>query len=260
MQASKNVPINTLWKQFQMNKQKIYFCTGFARVDLIEKLAKIYNVTCIFPKESRYAIEVSKLTNFASNSEIEYVQVKKSELENLDFVDSKSSVLISAGFPLIFPRQFYQKFKFAINLHPTLLPRHRGKYVEYVFLEGDKVSGVTAHLIDDGIDTGPIILQSKFQVSDFDDMESILGKSLNLEFNMIEEIMDTIARKTLIATPQDDSLACTHIAPRNPNDSEVSKELSLLQSYLISRAHKENYPTFFEHSDRKIVVKFEVSP
>jgi len=243
-----------------MNKQKIYFCTAFARVDLIEKLAKIYNVTCIFPKESKYAIEVGKLTNFALNNEIEYFQVKRSELANLDFVDSQSSVLISAGFPLIFPPKFYKKFKFAINLHPTLLPRHRGKYVEYVFLEGDKDSGVTAHLIDDGIDTGPIISQSKFQVSDFDDMESILRKSLNLEFNIIKEVMDTITRNALIATPQDESLACTHLAPRNPNDSEVSKELSLLQSYLISRAHKENYPTFFEHGNHKIVVKFEVSP
>jgi len=242
-----------------MNKEKIYFCTSFARIDLLEKLVKNYDVTCVFPKESKYAIEVSKLIDFASNNEMKYFQVKKSELENLDFVDSKSSILISAGFPLIFPRQFFQKFKFAINLHPTLLPRHRGKYVEYVFLEGDEVSGLTAHLIDDGIDTGPIILQSKFQVSDFDDMESILRKSLNLEFNMIEEIMDKIVRKSLTATPQDDSLACTHIAPRNPNDSEVSKELSLLQSYLISRAHKENYPTFFEHDNHKIVVKFEVS-
>ena len=241
-----------------MDKPKIYFCTAFARIDLIEKLAKIYDVVCIFPRESKYSFEVKKLTNFASNNEIEYIQVKKSELENLDFIDSKSSILLSAGFPLIFPRQFYQNFRFAINLHPTLLPRHRGKYVEYVFLEGDQVSGVKAHQIDDGVDTGPIILQSKFEVSDFDDMESILHKSLDLEFNMIKEIMDRVLRNTLTVYPQDDSLACTHITPRNPNDSEVSKELSLLQSYLISRAHKENYPTFFEHDDHKIIVKFEV--
>jgi methionyl-tRNA formyltransferase len=243
-----------------MNKQKIYFCTAFARIDLIEKLAKIYDVVCIFPRESKYSLEVSKLINFASNNEIEFFQVKKSELAYLDFVDCKSSILLSAGFPLIFPRQFYQNFKFAINLHPTLLPRHRGKYVEYVFLEGDQVSGVTAHVIDDGVDTGPIILQSKFQVSDFDDMESIIRKSLDLEFNMIKEIMDRVVGKTLTASPQDDSLACTHITPRNPDDSEVSKELSLLQSYRISRAHKDNYPTFFEHDDHKIIVRFEVLP
>jgi len=241
-----------------MNKQKIYFCTAYARIDLIEKLSKIYHVVCIFPRESKYSFEVSKLINFASNNEIKYFQVKKSELAHLNFVDGKSSILFSAGFPLIFPRQFYQNFKFAINLHPTLSPRHRGKDVEYVFLEGDQVSGVTAHLIDDGVDTGPIILQSNFQVSDFDDTESILRKSLDLEFNMIKEIMDRVAGKTLTASPQDDSLGCTHITARNPDDGEVSKEFSLLQSYLISQGQKENYPTFFERNDHKVIVKFEV--
>jgi len=145
-----------------MNKQKIYFCTAFARVDLIKKLAKIYNVICIFPKKSRYAIEISKLTNFALNNEIEYFQVKKSELENR-------------------------------------------------------------------------------------------------EFNVLQEVMDTFARTALTATPQDYSFACTHLAPRNPNDNEASKEPSLLQSYVISRAHKEDYPTFFELSNHTIFVKFEVS-
>jgi hypothetical protein len=45
-----------------MNKQKIYFCTAFARIDLIEKLAKIYDVVCIFPRELKHSIEVSKMT------------------------------------------------------------------------------------------------------------------------------------------------------------------------------------------------------
>ena len=241
-----------------MNKQKIYFYTAFAGIDLIEKLSKIYDVVCIFPRESKYLFEVSKLINFASNNEIKYFQVKKSELAYLDFVDGKASILLSAGFPLIFPRQFYQNFKFAINLHPTLSPRHRGKSVEYVFLEGDQVSGVTAHLIDDGVDTGPIISQSKFQVSDFDDTESILRNSLDLEFNVLKEIMDRVAGKTLTASPQDDSLGCTNITARNPDDSKVSKEFSLLQSDPISRGHKENYSRFFEHNVHRIIVKFEV--
>src|SRR5260370_33187403 len=47
------------------------------------------------------------------------------------------------------------------NMHPSLLPRHRGcSSIPWALIEGDTVTGVTFHYIDEGIDTGKIILQA----------------------------------------------------------------------------------------------------
>ncbi len=63
-----------------------------------------------------------------------------------------------------------------LNLHPSLLPRHRGPSpVVTAILEGDTVTGVTLMLLDEGMDTGPVIAQREHPIAPADTAESLTG-------------------------------------------------------------------------------------
>jgi len=65
------------------------------------------------------------------------------------------------------------------NMHPSLLPRHRGcSSVPWSILEGDSVTGVTFHYIDEGIDTGNILLQTAIQIEDHETQASLFEKCM----------------------------------------------------------------------------------
>ncbi len=92
--------------------------------------------------------------------------------------DLEFNMIFSCGYPFRVPELLLKRVHYAINFHPTLLPRHRGRYLHWIILEGDRESGVTAHFMDNELDTGAIVRQMRFPVSKFDTVESLLRKVL----------------------------------------------------------------------------------
>ena len=88
-----------------------------------------------------------------------------------------------------------------INIHPSLLPLHSGKGFygikvhESVIAAGDKESGATVHFVDEGTDTGPILLQSKVAVEQGETAESLQKKVLELEHALIVEAATELCHK-----------------------------------------------------------------
>ena len=82
---------------------------------------------------------------------------------------------LSAGFVRAFPGR-------VVNVHPSLLPAFPGLLAQQqAFDHGVKVSGATVHLVDDGVDTGPIVLQEAVPVLAGDDAESLAARILEAE-------------------------------------------------------------------------------
>ena len=79
----------------------------------------------------------------------------------------RSDLAIVCGFPFRIPKETISQAKVGfINLHPTLLPKYRGPWPQpWQILNCDTVSGVTMHLMDEGFDSGPILLQLGFAFS-----------------------------------------------------------------------------------------------
>ena len=94
-------------------------------------------------------------------------------LENYDI-----ELVVLAGFMRILTPFFVNTYKQRIiNLHPALLPSFPGVHSAKQALDyGVKVTGVTVHFVDDGVDTGPIILQSVVPIDDTDTEDSLLEK------------------------------------------------------------------------------------
>ena len=165
-------------------------------------------------------------------------------------------VLLSVGFPIILPKAITESYQYAVNLHPTLLPRHRGKYLHYVLIENDVHSGVTAHFMDDGTDTGDIIGQRIFAVSPFDTVTSLRRKSEALEFPLIADVLTQLATNTFVAIKQNESDSSTHVQQRTPDDSEIDGQIPLIQLMpRIRAADPDLYPAFFEYQGEKVFIK-----
>ena len=85
--------------------------------------------------------------------------------DNLPF---KPDIISSVYYRNIIPQDIIDSCDGRIfNMHPSLLPRHRGcSSVPWAIIEGDKLTGVTFHYIDKGIDTGRILLQTTIPITD----------------------------------------------------------------------------------------------
>ncbi len=94
-------------------------------------------------------------------------------------VTPRNGLVCLAGFMRIMSPEFVKKFKNRIlNIHPALLPSFPGLHAqEQAIKYGVKYSGCTVHVVDPGVDTGPIILQEPVPVRD-DDTEETLAKRI----------------------------------------------------------------------------------
>ena len=100
-------------------------------------------------------------------------------LKNLDEID----LVVLAGFMRILSPDFVKKFSGRLmNIHPSLLPAFPGAHAHRdVLAYGVKVSGCTVHFVDEGTDSGPIILQKAVEVFDDDTEETLAARVLEQE-------------------------------------------------------------------------------
>jgi phosphoribosylglycinamide formyltransferase 1 len=106
---------------------------------------------------------------------------EKRILEILDRV--RPDLVCLAGYMRILSAGFIERYAGRIlNIHPSLLPRYAGLEPQRRALEAGEVeSGCTVHLVDDGIDSGPIVLQRRVPILPGDDPDSLSARILNEE-------------------------------------------------------------------------------
>jgi phosphoribosylglycinamide formyltransferase-1 len=89
-----------------------------------------------------------------------------------------------------------------INVHPALLPAFPGlRAVEQAIEYGVKVFGVTVHFVDQGVDTGPVILQRAVEAPDARSAEEVLERLHPIEHELLPEAVRLIARGAVRIDP-----------------------------------------------------------
>ena len=119
----------------------------------------------------------------------------------IDKLKERSVDLIClAGYMRILGREFIQTFaNRIINIHPSLLPAFPGLDAQKQAIDyGVKFSGCTVHFVDEGIDSGPIIMQTAVPVFDHDDEESLTQRILEQEHILYPKAIKLIAGKKII--------------------------------------------------------------
>lgn len=104
-------------------------------------------------------------------------------------VRSRYGLVCLAGFMRLISAEFIKEYPMQIlNIHPSLLPSFPGLHAQKQAIEyGVKVSGCTVHFVDQGLDSGPIVLQRAVEVMDSDTEEELSERILRKEHELYPE-------------------------------------------------------------------------
>jgi phosphoribosylglycinamide formyltransferase-1 len=112
-------------------------------------------------------------------------------------------LVVLAGYMQLLSREFLTRFAGrVINVHPALLPAFPGLgAVEQALEYGVKVFGVTVHFVDDGVDTGPVMLQRAVEISEPGSPEEVLSQLHEIEHELLPEAVRLIAAGAVRVDP-----------------------------------------------------------
>ena len=149
---------------------------------LIGNLPDVEITHLIVNKKKAKAIEVAKEYDIPYTV-VESIERTREEFENeiiTIFKEQNIEVIVLAGFMRILTANFINKYKHKIiNIHPSLLPAFPGAHAHRDAIKfGAKESGCTVHLVDEGVDSGPIVMQASVNLEDGETEESLSSKIL----------------------------------------------------------------------------------
>jgi phosphoribosylglycinamide formyltransferase-1 len=118
-------------------------------------------------------------------------------------VEHGVGLVVLAGYMQLLGANFLGRFpQRVINVHPALLPAFPGiRAVEQGLAHGVKVFGVTVHFVDEGVDTGPIILQRAIDLPDASEPEHVRAALRPIEHELLCEAVRLIARDAVRIDP-----------------------------------------------------------
>lgn len=154
--------------------------------------------------KNAYALERAKANG------IPYAYVTPKEFQSREAFDAKlletvdrfePDLIVLAGFLVVVPPMMIERYRNrVINIHPSLIPSFCGrgyyglKVHEAALARGVKLAGATVHFVDEGTDTGPIILQTAVEVKDDDTAEVLQRRVMEqAEWRILPEAIDLIA-------------------------------------------------------------------
>lgn len=140
-------------------------------------------------RASQAGIPVSVVSQVADQDRISYDQALLQEIQKY-----KAEWLVLAGYMKILSPDFISLYpKRIINIHPSLLPKYPGlKAIEKALLNQEKETGVTIHYVNEGVDTGPIILQEKVLISSEDTLDSLKSKIQAVEHQIYPKALQKV--------------------------------------------------------------------
>jgi methionyl-tRNA formyltransferase len=159
-------------------------------------------------------------------------------VEQLSQLDPE--VIVVAAFGQILPRAVLDIPRLgAVNVHPSLLPRFRGASpVAAAILAGDEFSGVSIMLMDEGMDTGPILVRAQIPISARDTTGSLTARLSLVGASLLIEALCHYSRGELTPQPQNEAGA-TYSGVITKNDGEIDWHLSAVD---IGRRVRAFYP------------------
>lgn len=164
-------------------------------------------------------------------------------------------VIVVAAYGRLIPDRILSIPKFGcVNIHPSLLPRHRGPSpVATAILEGDDKTGVTIMLLDAGMDSGPLLNRKEVAIGDNDTTGSLTAKLAELGARVLRETLPEWLAGKIKPEPQDNNKATiTRILTKL--DGEIDWHLSAVQLWRQVRAFQPWPGTFTNWQGKQLKI------
>ena len=166
-------------------------------------------------------------------------------------------IILSVNYLFLIERSLFSKAKLALNIHGSLLPKYRGRTPHvWAIINNEPKTGVTAHLIDDGCDTGDIVKQKEVIIYNNDTGADILEKFNKLYVPLVDEILTDFERGSITPMPQNNENA-TFFGKRTPDDGRINWGWQKERIRNWVRAQAYPYPGAFTYSegfDEKVII------
>lgn len=190
--------------------------------------------------------------------------LKPTSLKKLDIAQKIRSLrpdaIVVAAFGKILPREVLDIPPLrCINVHPSLLPKYRGASpMAFAILEGETETGVTIMIMEEQMDTGPILAQVKEPILPEDTEESLAKRLSEIGANLLLETLPRWDRGEIRPQPQDDSKA-TYSRIISKADGEIDWKLSADEIGRRCRAFYP-WPACYTRWDGKLLKLLQVLP
>ena len=155
-----------------------------------------------------------------------------------EFRSLNPDLVVVAAYGKILPKRLVGlPFFGCINIHPSLLPRHRGPSpVPFTLLEGDNVAGVTLMLLDEGMDTGPIIAQKEESIFPEDTGPTLSSRLFAEGAKLLVESLPLYLKGVIVPRPQTES-GITYARKLTKEDGRIRWESSAESIWRHVRAY-----------------------
>ena len=177
----------------------------------------------------------------------------------LELAALKPDIIVVAAYGRFLPTQILGIPRHGcLNIHPSLLPLYRGPSpVISSILSDDKVTGTTLMLLDEGMDSGPIIKQLEVAIDPTDTAESLTASLFTLGADLLTEHLNPWVSGSITAHAQNESLA-TITRKIEKADGEVSWATEGLKLERQCRAFTP-WPGLYTHWNNKLIKLLEVN-
>lgn len=176
------------------------------------------------PAGRNYALTPPPVKVLATSRGIPVLQPEKIRTPAFEawLKDRSPDVIVVVAYGKILPKFVLDTPKHGcINLHVSLLPRWRGAApMQRAIMAGDSETGVTVMYMDEGLDTGDILMSRAFPIEDHDTFETVHDRSAVLGAQLLPQALDLIATGTAPRTPQSDT-GMTYAAKIEKSECEI---------------------------------------
>jgi methionyl-tRNA formyltransferase len=151
--------------------------------------------------------------------------------------DFRPEVIVLAAYGQLLPKVVLDiPAHGCINVHPSLLPRHRGASpVAAAILAGDEFTGVSIMLMDQGLDTGPVLAQAQISILPQDTAGSLTAKLSRIGAQLVLDVLPRWLKREIEPQPQDESCA-TSSGMLSKEDGEIDWHRSAVDIWRRVRA------------------------
>ncbi|MFC2031900.1 methionyl-tRNA formyltransferase [Chloroflexota bacterium] len=216
----------------------------FAVVPLERLILKQYQVVAVYTQPDKpvgrgRSVVLSPVKRAALSWKLPVVQpVSLNRAEEVAQLASLNpDVIVVAAFGQILPASVLELPRYGcINLHPSLLPRFRGTSpVAATILGGDEFAGVSVMLMNEGLDTGPILSRVQIPISAQDTTGLLMAKLSEIAAQLLQEVLVCWSRGELTPQPQNEAEA-TYSRLITKEDGEIDWQMPAVEIWRRVRA------------------------
>jgi len=225
-----------------MDKIKVacFGMQGFGN-NLLEALLRTEKaeVTALYTRRSPHKFsyyECEPIESLAERAGVPFFYVP----DKGDWSCEAAELAIVSSFHRIFKKKQLERFRCTINIHPALLPSYRGATpTNWIIKNGEQITGLSAHLVDEGIDTGNILFQEKLLNPYLDDND--LRKSL--AFFSEKLIADILAAYPDYSPISGADVADSFFPPRTDKDALLKiEDIKTIEQLIFHIKAFTNFP------------------